>query len=100
MAQCSAPVKWGLDTDKFVLEQALESGWIQEALKGLVPPQPGYGKLKRALKLYREIAAKGAWPEVKGEAKLEIGLRWVWVLCAGRTPFGRVPPVAICRLDN
>jgi murein L,D-transpeptidase YcbB/YkuD len=58
-----------------VLEQALESGWIEESLKGLVPPQPGYGKLKHALRLYKEIAAKGAWREVKGEEKIEKGFR-------------------------
>jgi murein L,D-transpeptidase YcbB/YkuD len=58
-----------------VLEQAIESGWIEEALKGLVPSQPGYGKLKSALTLYREIAEEGAWPEVAGEEKLELGYR-------------------------
>jgi murein L,D-transpeptidase YcbB/YkuD len=42
-----------------ILVKALHSGNIGETLRGLVPPQAGYVKLRDALFHYREIARRG-----------------------------------------
>jgi murein L,D-transpeptidase YcbB/YkuD len=44
-----------------MLEEALEKNQIEEKLKDLLPPHPGYARLKQALEDYREIANKGGW---------------------------------------
>ena len=47
-----------------VLGGALESGRPGDALRALLPPQPGYARLRQALARYRAIRASGGWPTV------------------------------------
>jgi len=63
-----------------VLQAALDSNQIEDGLKKLVPPQPGYGRLKQALAHYRDIAAKGGWPTVPDGPKMQKGDRGERVL--------------------
>lgn len=63
-----------------LLEEAIRSGELQEALDRLEPHQPGYRRLKLELHRYRAMEAAGGWPEIPEGPKLE----------AGR-PDGRVP---------
>jgi murein L,D-transpeptidase YcbB/YkuD len=43
------------------LEDALAGGQVRPALRGLLPAQPGYARLRAALARYRDIARKGSW---------------------------------------
>lgn len=58
-----------------VLENALTTGEVEQVLAGLLPPQSGYAKLREALARYRDIAARGGWPEVPDGPKLQRGDR-------------------------
>jgi murein L,D-transpeptidase YcbB/YkuD len=58
-----------------VLQTALESGQIEETLNSLLPPQPGYARLKQALARYRDMAAKGHWLTVPDGPKMQKGDR-------------------------
>lgn len=53
------------------LQTALEKNQITEALRSLLPPQPGYARLRKALARYRDIAANGGWPVVPDGPKLQ-----------------------------
>lgn len=57
------------------LQTALEKKQIEEALHGLLPPQPGYARLRQALARYRDLAANGGWPSVPDGPKLQKGDR-------------------------
>lgn len=56
-----------------VLEEALTSTEIDKALKSLLPLHPGYTSLRKALALYRQIAANGGWPTVSAGSKMQTG---------------------------
>ncbi|MBM3239944.1 hypothetical protein FJZ31_26970 [Candidatus Poribacteria bacterium] len=56
-----------------VLQSALDSNRIEEALKELITPQPCYARLRQALARYRDIAAKGGWPTVPDGPKMQKG---------------------------
>ena len=56
-----------------VLQRALTSGQVREALEGLAPPQEGYQRLRQALMQCREAAQKGGWPAVPGGPKMVKG---------------------------
>jgi murein L,D-transpeptidase YcbB/YkuD len=56
-----------------VLEQALMSAEIEKALKSLLPLHAGYESLRKALALYRKLAANGGWPSVPEGARLQKG---------------------------
>lgn len=43
---------------------ALDSGRVRASLLELAPSQPGAARLREALARYRDIAARGGWPEV------------------------------------
>lgn len=58
-----------------LLQKALESQRIQEALQSLLPVQPGYGRLKQALAQYQHVAAEGNWPIVPAGPNLRKGDR-------------------------
>lgn len=58
-----------------VLQDALDSNQIEEALNNLLPPQPGYGRLQQALAHYRDLSTKGAWPRVPDGPKMQKGNR-------------------------
>lgn len=56
-----------------VLETALANKQIISTLEGLLPPQPGYRKLRDALALYRKIDINGGWPTIDDGRKMEMG---------------------------
>ncbi|MFH2051546.1 MAG: L,D-transpeptidase family protein [bacterium] len=58
-----------------VLQQAVGESGVVGALRGLLPPQPGYGRLRAVLREYRSLAASGGWPLVTEGPKLEKGSR-------------------------
>ncbi len=58
-----------------VLEVSLQSGQIDQALKGLLPQHEGYRRLKRALVQYRDISARGGWVSLPHGPKLQTGDR-------------------------
>jgi murein L,D-transpeptidase YcbB/YkuD len=58
-----------------VLEVSLQSGQIDQALKGLLPKHEGYARLKRALVQYRDISARGGWVSLPHGPKLQMGDR-------------------------
>jgi len=45
-----------------VLKVALDTNSVEETLRSLVPKQPGYDRLKKALLDYRRLAAGDPWP--------------------------------------
>jgi len=57
------------------LQKALEGDGFEESLKRLLPAQPGYGRLKTALVVYRALAERGGWPVVPGDGRLEKGMK-------------------------
>ncbi|HTZ41271.1 MAG TPA: L,D-transpeptidase family protein [Syntrophales bacterium] len=57
------------------LSTALDKGDVEGSLKGLLPAQQGYGRLKTALIVYRALAERGGWPAIPGEGKLEKGVK-------------------------
>jgi len=53
------------DTDLAgALQEALDAGKLRETLQKLMPPQPGYIRLRQALARYQALAALGGWPSV------------------------------------
>jgi murein L,D-transpeptidase YcbB/YkuD len=55
-----------------VLQAALTGGEIGLSLKALLPPQPGYARLRSALARYRQLASEGGWPIVPEGSKLRL----------------------------
>jgi len=64
----------GAELDR-VLENALNSNGIEEALQGVLPAQSGYGLLKHALARYRGIVHRGGWATVSEGPVLKRGDR-------------------------
>lgn len=64
--------KWQIKPERFDplahLESALDDSRIEQSLLDLVPSNPEYASLKKALAGYRELAAKGGWPQVRASA--------------------------------
>lgn len=58
-----------------VLQEALVRNDVGGALRGLLPPQPAYGRLRQALKFYRDLADAGGWATIPTGPKLESGVR-------------------------
>lgn len=58
---------------KAILQKALKSGSIEESLNSLLPADPGYGRLKEALRHYREIRTSGGWPAISEGPVLRLG---------------------------
>jgi murein L,D-transpeptidase YcbB/YkuD len=56
-----------------LLNATLAADNIGSALSGLVPPHPGYRRLREALADYRRLANKGAWPSIPPGPLLKIG---------------------------
>lgn len=56
-----------------VLQVALDTNKIAETLKSLLPPQPGYTRLREALARYRGLVSKGGWPAVPDGPKMQKG---------------------------
>ncbi len=64
-----------LDTEPIVLaNEAIESRAVGQLLRDLEPRHPVYGLLKTALAKYREIEAKGGWPELPDGPALKPGM--------------------------
>ena len=57
------------------LSTALNGGDVEGSLKGLLPAQQGYGRLKTALIVYRGLAERGGWPVIPGDGRLEKGMK-------------------------
>lgn len=55
-----------------VLQRALDSDSIAESLRGLLPPQPGYARLRQTLARYREL---DGWTAVPEDLRMEKGER-------------------------
>jgi len=55
-----------------ILETAVRSDRIAEALTGLCPKNSGYERLRRALRRYRDIASHGGWPETPAGPKMAL----------------------------
>lgn len=53
------------------LSTALGGGDVEGSLKGLLPAQQGYGRLKTALVVNRALAERGGWPVIPGDGRLE-----------------------------
>ncbi|UII32558.1 L,D-transpeptidase family protein [Fulvivirga ulvae] len=63
------------ETDlKILLSGSLENIEIARSLNGLKPKYKTYVRLKRALRLYREIETKGGWPVIEGGETLRTGM--------------------------
>jgi len=58
-----------------VLQRAVDSDGIEVELSKLLPPQPGYGRLKDALARYEDIEERGGWPSIREGDKLQVGER-------------------------
>jgi L,D-transpeptidase YcbB len=56
------------------LDMALATGEVGGRLQGLMPAQPGYERLRRALADHRRIAEEGGWPALPGRT-LAPGMR-------------------------
>ncbi len=52
-----------------LLESALDSGNISEALSGLLPRDDGYSRMKEALAGYRNLAGEGGWTRIRGRTQ-------------------------------
>ncbi|HSE83546.1 MAG TPA: L,D-transpeptidase family protein [Thermodesulfobacteriota bacterium] len=81
LAGCTSPESFDLklytDTREAdlvqVLETALNSNKIDEALRNLLPSNPAYIRLRQALTRYREIATMGGWPAVPYGSTMRAG---------------------------
>ncbi len=55
------------------LDAALAGGALSALLEALPPPQPGYARLREALRELREVEAAGGWPAIPDGPRLEVG---------------------------
>ncbi len=71
-----ADPKWQIKPEAFDalahLEGALRDNRVEQSLQDLVPNNPEYVGLKKALASYRQIAAKGGWPQVAAPRALKL----------------------------
>jgi murein L,D-transpeptidase YcbB/YkuD len=58
-----------------LLERSLDDNRVGDSLKELTPAHPQYTRLRDALQQYRDIAARGGWPELPAALKLKPGQR-------------------------
>ena len=56
-----------------VLREAVDTGEPGSALRGLLPPQPGYARLRDALARARHVRARGGWPSIEPGPTLRSG---------------------------
>ena len=68
---------WGVQRETVdlaqILQTALETGDIADALAGLLPSHLAYSRLRQALAHYRELAAAGGWPLIPAGVKMKKG---------------------------
>jgi murein L,D-transpeptidase YcbB/YkuD len=68
--------KWQIKPEAFDalahLEGALRDNRVEQSLLDLVPTNPEYEALKKALGGYRQLAAKGGWPRVPAPATAKL----------------------------
>jgi murein L,D-transpeptidase YcbB/YkuD len=57
------------------LDGGLANDDLSASLEALLPPHPGYARLREALRGLREVAAAGGWPAIPDGPKLETGSR-------------------------
>jgi len=58
-----------------MLQDALDTGEIEESLAELLPRHPGYARLKEEFVKYQNIAEHGGWPIIRGGPKMRKGSR-------------------------
>jgi murein L,D-transpeptidase YcbB/YkuD len=58
-----------------ILGNAIDTDLVVESLDWLLPRHPGYSRLKMILKEYKEISARGGWPQVPMGINLKTGDR-------------------------
>ncbi len=58
-----------------LLQKALETGQIREAIESVSPKHPVYHHMKKALATYRQIASQGGWPQIPAGPKMQLGSR-------------------------
>ena len=72
-----ADSKWQIRPEKFDavarLDEALQSNTVEQSLRDLMPQNPQYVALRRALAEYRVLASKGGWSPVPRTLKLKPG---------------------------
>jgi len=56
-----------------ILQEALANQRVGAALRELLPPQPGYARLRTLLQELRKLRDQGGWPIVPAGAKLQLG---------------------------
>jgi murein L,D-transpeptidase YcbB/YkuD len=78
------------------LQEALNSGRIDESLQALSPPNPAYARLRTTLAQYRTLEQQGGWPQLEAGPKLQPGMRdpRVQVLRARLQASGDLSPAA------
>jgi len=68
---------WGLRPTPFDarggFNRAVADDRLEQWLKSLPPPYPGYEVLQDGLATYRAIADRGGWKSLTGDGKLEVG---------------------------
>lgn len=58
-----------------ILDKALRENSIEDSLRGLLPAQQDYARMRDALRSYRALASAGGWQPVPEGASLRIGDR-------------------------
>ncbi|MGE5233385.1 MAG: L,D-transpeptidase family protein [Acidobacteriota bacterium] len=56
-----------------LLRTVLALRTVRPSLLSLLPAEAGYARLRRALAVYQELAARGGWPAVVGKPPLRLG---------------------------
>ena len=76
--------EWGVKPEPYNPDKgfatAVAEGRLAAWIADLPPPSPGYEALRRALGVYRDIAAHGGWPVVPGKDKIGLGDKGARVL--------------------
>ena len=57
-----------------LVNEAIESGNVATLMRDLEPQHPEYAEMKATLAAYREIAAKGGWPQLPDGPALKLGV--------------------------
>jgi len=74
-----ADPEWFVEADGIdhltALEESIADGSLAEVLEGLMPPDPRYARLRKALEDYRRIAAGGGWPRLPEGPALKANVR-------------------------
>lgn len=74
-----ADPEWFVEADGIdhltALEESIADGSLAEVLRGLMPPDPRYARLREALEHYRRIAVGGGWPGLPEGPALQVNVQ-------------------------